>query len=245
MKKSILSLTLFLCILITTASAVSASEYHRLTDTGEQTVSPDDTERNTMADVSDEAEPSDPADEDAEYESILEFVDSIPKLGSQYVLSAGISRAGKNVRKLGYKPDDQVTFIVVTGDKSLTDAGFSSEDISAGTNSVKDYETILKTNLESIQTQAEEKLSEDENYKKGWLFTKSTAGFSVKASYKNKSVLESLPGVVRVYIAPVYSIPEDGNLTTPVQGALTQSGAALPAVGDGELVDRGTIRGIE
>ena len=105
-----------------------------------------------------------------------------------------------------YAADETVTFIVVTEDAPLLKK-FSVSDIAAQTASVNAHKATQETTLEAVKAQTRRVLGSD--MKIGFTYTIGTTGFSVSTAYGNKAKLEAMAGVKEVYVAPVFSLPED------------------------------------
>ena len=108
-----------------------------------------------------------------------------------------------------YEADELVTFIVVTEDEPLL-ANFSVADIAAKTVAVQNHEKLQTASLDKIKAGVLASFGNEKNFKLGYTYTIAMTGFSVKTAFGNKAALEKIPGVKSVYVAPVFSLPEDG-----------------------------------
>ena len=123
--------------------------------------------------------------------------------------------------------DELVTFIVVTKEKPLL-SQFSTHDIAAQTSAVLRHEQAQLNVLEKVKTSAQSALADRGDFAIGYTYTIATTGFSVTTAYGNKAVLEALPNVKSVYMAPTFSLPEDGldqDLEVYTNNASTMIGA--------------------
>ena len=111
-------------------------------------------------------------------------------------------------------PEDEVTFIVSLDKESLLEAGFSGDDIAADTASVSNYVADQKDAVELFTQALEDELGSDA-MEVGYTYTVTMTGLSVTTTYANKAVIQEMPGVDRVYVAPVFSIPEEDNVMQP------------------------------
>ena len=111
-------------------------------------------------------------------------------------------------------PEDEVTFIVSLDKESLLEAGFSGDDIAADTASVSNYVADQKDAVELFTQALEDELGSDA-VEVGYTYTVAMTGLSITTTYENKAAIQEMPGVDRVYVAPVFSIPEEDNVMQP------------------------------
>ncbi len=117
-----------------------------------------------------------------------------------------------------YQAEDKVTFIVEMKGNSLLAAGYSADEISAQTASVLSYQKKQETSLNTLKANLTRAFGSGEDFKINFTYTVATTGVSVTTAYGNKAAIEAMPGVARVYVAPVFALPndtvsEDVNLT--------------------------------
>ena len=111
-------------------------------------------------------------------------------------------------------PEDEVTFIVSLDKESLLEAGFSGDDIAADTASVSNYVADQKDAVELFTQALEDELGSDA-VEVGYTYTVAMTGLSITTTYENKAAIQEMPGVDRVYVAPVFSLPEEDNVLEP------------------------------
>ncbi len=124
-------------------------------------------------------------------------------------LESGKDPFSKNDAAKVYQPDDIVTFIVETGRKPQLSV-YSVGEISAQTASVQSYQAEQQTEIAAVQSQVQKLLGQQEGFEMGYTYTIATTGFSVTTAYGNMQTIEELAGVVHVYVAPSFSLPENG-----------------------------------
>ena len=108
----------------------------------------------------------------------------------------------------GFAPSDQVTFIVTVSEKPLLEV-YSAGEIARQTASVQKHESRQLSALNAVKARAAKALSGTE-YQLGYDYTIAATAFSVTTAYENKASLEKVKGVKSVYVAPTFSLPEDG-----------------------------------
>lgn len=122
--------------------------------------------------------------------------------------------------------DDQVTFIVELEQPSLLAQGYSTDEIAGGTSSVRNYEARQEAAVEELKAQILEAVGDEADVEFGYTYTVASTGLSVTTTYENKEQIAQLPGVDRVYVAPMFHIPEtDDQLYPQTSNATTMIGA--------------------
>lgn len=122
--------------------------------------------------------------------------------------------------------DDQVTFIVELEQPSLLAQGYSPEEIADGTTSVRSYEARQEAAVEELKAQILAAVGDGADVEFGYTYTMASTGLSVTTTYENKEQIADLPGVDRVYVAPMFHIPEtDDQLYPQTSNATTMIGA--------------------
>ncbi len=124
-----------------------------------------------------------------------------------------------------YNAEDRVTFIVVTEGRPQLEV-FSVSEIASQTDVVLDHEASLVITINHALEDTLAALGEDAEM--GFTYTIATTGFSVTTEYGNKEILENIPGVETVYVAPTFSIPETSatvDLSPMTNNASTMIGA--------------------
>ncbi len=123
-----------------------------------------------------------------------------------------------------YAADDMVTFIVVMEQQPLLDK-FLPGDIAKLTPGVKAHQDTQLEAIQAIQSQVITDLGNEEGFKMGYTYTIASTGFSVTTAYGNREKLAAMEGVERVYVAPVYSLPQDQGAQPYTNNASTMIGA--------------------
>ncbi len=108
-----------------------------------------------------------------------------------------------------YASDDTVTFIVVAEQKPLLET-YSVSEIAAQTDAVQRHEKRQSAALDAVKANVEAAFGDEESFEMGFTYTIATTGFSVTTAYGNREKIAAMPGVKRVYVAPTFSLPEDG-----------------------------------
>lgn len=109
---------------------------------------------------------------------------------------------------------DVVNLIVVMKEAPLLAAGFSADEIAAGTDAVARYEGKQLASLASLKTRLERRFGGSADFKIGFTYTIGTTGISVATQYGNLPAIASMPGVDHVYVAPTFQVPEDQSVET-------------------------------
>ena len=110
---------------------------------------------------------------------------------------------------VSYEADDVVTFIVVTEDKPQLEL-YSVSEIAAQTASVQSYAKRQTSTLNTVKNKVKSAFGKEKDFAIGFTYTVATTGFSVTTAYGNKAEIEAMDGVKSVYVAPTFSLPEDG-----------------------------------
>ena len=149
---------------------------------------------------------------------------SIKDTGLTKFEDSGINPFSQSDAAVHYEADDQVTFIVVTETRPLLEV-FSVGEIAAQTASVRKHETNQFGVINSVKNNIANVLGDKAEL--GFTYTIATTGFSVSTQYGNKAMLEKMPGVKVVYVAPTFSIPETNmvDLSPLTNNASTMIGA--------------------
>lgn len=122
--------------------------------------------------------------------------------------------------------DDQVTFIVELEQPSLLAQGYSTDEIADGTSPVRNYEARQEAAVEDLKAQILEAVGDEADVEFGYTYTVASTGLSVTTTYENKEQIAKLPGVDRVYVAPMFHIPEtEDQLYPQTSNATTMIGA--------------------
>lgn len=195
MKKRFLSLLLVLALVLTSIPTVFATEAR--TGFSDGNVTPHSTEGplSLPVDTLDETETSgmaqttDPAD-----------------LESKYVGTVVPFSQSEAAQK--YDATDKVTFIVEMEIRPLLET-YSADEISVQTASVMNYHNEQEVSLNSLKSNLTKSFGSDEDFKINFTYTVATTGLSVTTEYGNKAAIEAMPGVEKVYVAPMFSLPND------------------------------------
>ncbi len=123
-----------------------------------------------------------------------------------------------------YEADDLVTFIVVTEQRPLLSV-YTASDIANQTASVQQYQNNQLATLEAVQQKVENKLGKQDGFEMGYTYTIATTAFSVTTAYGNRASIERLSGVKKVYVAPTFSLPEEG--MEPSVGTFTNNASDM------------------
>ncbi len=116
---------------------------------------------------------------------------------------------------------DQVTFIVELEHPSLLAQGYSAGEIADNTSGVQSYEARQEAALNELKEQILETVGDGAKVEFGYTYTVATTGLSVTTSYENKELIAQLPEVDRVYVAPMFHIPETDDQLYPQTGNAT------------------------
>lgn len=109
---------------------------------------------------------------------------------------------------------DIVNFVVVMQGESLLEAGFSKDEIAAQTASVSSHLQQQEASLNQLKKTLTQRFAADESFRLGYTYTVATNGVAVTTRYGNKAMLEAMPGVAQVYLAPEFQLPEDFAMDT-------------------------------
>lgn len=125
---------------------------------------------------------------------------------------------------------DEVTFIVEMKAGSLLNAGYSANEIAAQTASVMSYQNKQIATLDALKERLNDSFGAEENFEINFTYTVATTGLSVTTQYGNKAAIEAMPGVEKVYVAPMFTLPNDQvseevNLTPSTSNSSTMIGA--------------------
>lgn len=116
-----------------------------------------------------------------------------------------------------YDADDRVTFIVTLRQKPLMQI-FSAVEIANQTDSVQSARNQRLAALEKVSDSIGSILNDD--CELGYTYTVAATGLSVTTSYGNRELIESIPEVESVYVAPVFKLSDE---ETGTSGLLTPS----------------------
>lgn len=109
---------------------------------------------------------------------------------------------------------DKVTFIVELEKLSLLDRGFDKDEISAQTSAVERYQEEQLMALEVLEDSLTQSFGRDSEFEVGFKYTVALTGLSVKTELGNKAIIEAMPGVKSVFVAPVYDLPTPVSTST-------------------------------
>lgn len=127
-----------------------------------------------------------------------------------------------------YEATDKVTFIVELESAPLLET-YSAQEIANQTASVMSVQSKKEVSLNALKKDLVESFGDSENFKLGYTYTVATTGVSVTTEYGNKAEIEAMEGVKRVYVAPMFSLPQDQvseiNLTPSTHNSSTMIGA--------------------
>ncbi|MBQ8620728.1 MAG: InlB B-repeat-containing protein [Oscillospiraceae bacterium] len=123
--------------------------------------------------------------------------------------SSGMIPFSENKNYTAYSAEDMVTFIVVMEDAPLLES-YSADEIARQTWSVKRHEKNQLAALDEAKADVTAAFGQQEGFAMGFTYTVATTGFSVTTRFGNKAALEAMDGVKSVYVAPTFSLPEDG-----------------------------------
>lgn len=230
MKNRILSLLLVLALVLSSVPAVVATEARIGFSDGKVTAHPTEGPVSLPVDTLDESEAaSDPAQtvEPSDLESKYADYGFVPFYQSEAAVK--------------YQATDKVTFIVEMETQPLLAAGYASDEIAAQSASVMRYQDKQEISLNALKTNLTQKFGASEDFKINFTYTVATTGVSVTTEYGNKATIEAMPGVANVYVAPVFSLPNDqvsdislqpmtGNSSTMI-GADTLNGSGYTGIG--------------
>ena len=125
-----------------------------------------------------------------------------------------------------FEADELVTFIVtLTGEPLLK--LFSTEEIAEQTEAVRAYTAEQEKRIAAVQDQVVAQLGHEEGFALGFTYSIASVGFAVTTAYRNMEALEELEGVKSVYVAPVFSVPENSqeNLSALTSNSSNMIGA--------------------
>lgn len=158
-------------------------------------------------------------------------VDDIPKNNSGFATGEGEEKivydaSGRFSLKVREpEADETVEMIVVMKQQPLLKAGFKADEIAARSAKVVRYENSQLRGLSALEENLTARFAKEEGFKLGFTYTISMTGMSVTTAYGNKAAIEAMPGVDYVYVAPMFSLPED--LSPMTANATTMIGADI------------------
>ena len=123
--------------------------------------------------------------------------------------------------------DEVVNFIVVLDQDSLLAAGFTTDEITGRSLATSLYQVGQNVSLTNLKATLSSVLSDAQTLKLGYTYTIATTGVSVTTEYGNKAVLESLPGVKSVYVAPTFALPETESQNSGVAAPMTDNATTM------------------
>ena len=196
MKKRILSVILALAMILSLAPAVVAAETGFALE-GNQT------EIDTNGPV------RLPVDTLEESDAVTGTTQMDPAdLESKYA-DYGIEPVYNSEAAQRYQATDEVTFIVEMKGNSLLDAGYSANEIAAQSATVLSYQNKQIATLDTLKANLNANFGAEENFKINFTYTVATTGLSVTTQYGNNAAIDAMPGVENVYVAPMFSLPND------------------------------------
>ena len=104
--------------------------------------------------------------------------------------------------------DELVTFMVVIKDQPLLEL-YSAGEIADNTAAVASYEKKQISALDRVKTSLQMAFGSEEGFELGYTYTIATSAVSVTTAYGNKAKIAAMPNVERVYVAPMFHLPED------------------------------------
>ena len=122
--------------------------------------------------------------------------------------SSGLLPFSEQEKTTVYAPDDLVTFVVALEGEPLLNR-FSSDEIGQQTDAVVAAQQALDQLIAAGQAKVQAAFGSEEGFAMGFTYSMATVGFSVTTAYRNLDALKALEGVKSVYVAPVFSVPEN------------------------------------
>ena len=211
MMKKILSLVLAAALIIGCLPAVFAVETENTETTPVYHDGPLDLGNTTVQDPdagSGFASGADAAEDTDAEEDVLTAETEIEKFESD---SLRFSETGASVKPAS---DDVVTFIVEMETDSMLAAGFSAGEIASQSVGVQAYRFRQNVTVNSLKWELTKAFGMEDSFELGYTYTVGMTGLSVKTEYGNKEAIAAMKGVKNVYVAPVYSLPNDMTLDT-------------------------------
>ncbi len=196
MKKRILSLLLALAFVLSCAPAAVAAETR--TGFSDGNVIPHSTEGPVRL-------PVDTLDE-SEVNGVADGV-GLPASEGKFA-DYGVEPFHQSEAAQKYQATDKVTFIVEMENKPLLET-YSADEISAQSASVMKYQDKQEVSLNALKTNLAKAFGASEDFRINFTYTVATTGVSVTTEYGNKAEIEAMPGVKKVYVAPMFSLPND------------------------------------
>lgn len=112
-----------------------------------------------------------------------------------------------------FQPDDMVRAIVVLEEPSLSERGFNMFSLSEeGDASIAAIERTLVQGQDMVLADIQNALAktgEDKQLEVNYNYTRAINGMSVTVPFKSLDEIRKVDGVKKVFVAPVYSVPED------------------------------------
>ncbi len=130
------------------------------------------------------------------------------------IVNDAANRFSEKMEAQLYSADDEVTFIVKLDRKALL-SEFSADEIAEKTDAVIKYESEQHKAIEILKSRLNKKLASDKSFDIGFNYTIAMTGVSVTTEYGNKAAIEAIPGVEKVYIAPMFELPDDSAFSAP------------------------------
>lgn len=132
-----------------------------------------------------------------------------------------------------YAADELVRLVVVMKGEPLLAAGFDVDEISAQTAAVQSYQNKQQVGLNSLKSQLTSRFGASKDFQINYTYTIATTGVSVTTEYRNKAVIEAMPGVDKVYVAPTFELPEETSFD--LGEALPSTNNATTMIGSDQL----------